>query len=79
MCYPDIDGPTELTFGNGDEVRADGRPICERVLNTPGQRIAVETVEGDGIFDISTTGTQTLIRIWANRDWLPDKVTIRVD
>jgi hypothetical protein len=79
MCYPEIDGPTELTFGSSDDVRAAGRPICEQVLKTPGQRIAVETAEGDGIFNMPTRGTQTLIRIWVNRDWLPDKVNIGVD
>ena len=78
-CYPDMDGPTELTFGTGDEVRRDGAPTCEFMLVTPGRQIAIETVEGDGIFSMPTKGTQTPIRIWANRSWLPDKVVIGVD
>jgi hypothetical protein len=79
MCYPEIDGPTELAFGPGDEVRADGPPICERMLKTPGRRIAVEGVEGDGIFSMPTKGTETRIRVWSNRDWCPDKVIIGID
>jgi len=79
MCYPEIDGPTKLTFGDGDDVRTDRSPICERMLKTPGRRIAVETAEGDGIFDMPTSGTETLVRIWANRDWLPDEVGIGIN
>jgi hypothetical protein len=29
MCYPEIDGPTELAFGPGDEVRANLRANIE--------------------------------------------------
>ena len=79
MCYPEIDGPTGLTFGNGDDVRVQGDPICERMLKTPGRQIAVETAEGDGIFRMPTKGTETMVRIWSNRSWLPDKVIIGVD
>lgn len=39
----------------------------------------VETVEGDGIFRMPTKGTETMVRIWSNRSWLPDKVIIGVD
>jgi hypothetical protein len=79
MCYPEIDGPTGLTFGNDDDVRIQGDPICERMLKTPGRQIGVETAEGDGIFRMSTKGTETMVRIWSNRSWLPDKVIIGVD
>jgi len=79
MCYPEIDGPTDLAFGTGDEVRIDGPPICDRILKTPGCRIAVEGVEGDGIFSMTTKATETRVRVWANRDWLPDKVFIGID
>jgi hypothetical protein len=78
-CYPEPDGPTDLTFGTGDEVRGDGPLTCELVLKTPGRQIAVEGVEGDGIFSMATKATETRIRIWANRDWLPDKVIIGID
>ncbi|HLG48340.1 MAG TPA: hypothetical protein VKY24_19000 [Reyranella sp.] len=79
MCYPEIDGPTGITFGDGDDVQVHGDPICERMLKTPGRQIAVETAEGDGIFSMPTTGTETKVRIWSNRSWLPDKVIIGVD
>jgi hypothetical protein len=29
-----------LTFGDGDDVRVHGDPICERMLKTPGRQIA---------------------------------------
>ena len=79
MCYPEIDGPTGLTFGNGDDVRVQGDPICERMLKTPRRQIAVEAAEGDSIFRMPTKGTETMVRIWSNRSWLPDKVIIGVD
>lgn len=78
-CYPEPDGPTDLTFGTESEVRGDGPPTCERILKTPGRQIAVETAEGDGIFSMPTKGTETMVRIWSNRSWLPDKVIIGVD
>ncbi|HEY2872444.1 MAG TPA: hypothetical protein VGJ56_11020 [Reyranella sp.] len=78
-CYPETDGPTELTFGSADDVQPHGDPICERMLKTPGRQIAVETAEGDGIFRMPTKGTETLVRVWSNRSWLPDKVIIGVD
>jgi hypothetical protein len=79
MCYPEIDGPTQLTFGNGEDIQANGEPICERILKTPGWQIAVETAEGEGIFRMPTKGTETMVRIWSNRNWLPDKVIIGID
>jgi len=78
-CYPESDGPTDLTFGVEEEVRGDGPPICELVLKTPGRQIAVESVERDGIFSMPTRGTETLVRIWANRNWAPDKMIIGVE
>jgi len=78
-CYPESDGPTDLTFGAGDEVRGDGSPIFELVLKTPGRQIAGESVEGDGIFSMPTRGTEALVRIWANLSWAPDKVIIGID
>jgi hypothetical protein len=79
MCYPEIDGPTELTFGPGEAVGTDGRPTCERTLKTPGRQIAVETVEGDAIFKMATKGTETLVRIWSSPSWLPARVSVGVD
>lgn len=78
-CYPEPDGPTDLTFGTEDEVRGEGRPMCEIMLKTPGRQIAIETTEGDGIFSMPTKSTETLVRIWSNRDWAPDKVIIGID
>lgn len=78
-CYPNSDGPTDLTFGTGDEVYGEGTPTCEIVLKTPGCQIAIETPEGDGIFSMPTKGAETLVRVWANRNWAPDKVIIGID
>jgi hypothetical protein len=63
MCYPEVDGPTELVFGSGEEVYDSAAPIFEGRLKTPGSRIAVETVEADGIFSMATKGTETLVRV----------------
>jgi hypothetical protein len=79
ICYPDIDGPTELTFGSGGEVGAEVPPTCERILKTPGRQISIETVEGDGIFRMPTKSAETLVRIWSSPSWLPEKVTVGVD
>ena len=78
-CYPEMDGPTELTFATGDEIPADGRPVFEGTLKTPGYKIALETAEGDGIVSMPTKRTETLVRIWTNRSRAPDRIVVGVD
>ena len=77
-CYPDVDGETVITLGTINEVHKEGKVVFDGTLMTPGRRIAVETVEGDSIFEMPTTNTKTRVQIWTNADWAPDKVTIGV-
>ncbi len=80
VCLPDMDGETEFVLGAGSEVAMQqASPIFEGRLKTPGRKIALETVEGDRVLEMSTPGTETRIRIWTNRQLAPDKVRVAVD
>jgi len=53
--------------------------LFDGVLKTPGRKIALQTVEGDGVLEVATIGDRTPIRIWANRRLGPDVVSIGID
>jgi hypothetical protein len=78
-CCPDTDGETQITVGTSDEVRTVAPPIFDGVLKTPSHKIALQTVEGDGVLEVSTVGDRTPIRIWSNRKLGPDVVSIGID
>jgi hypothetical protein len=79
LCQADMDGETDVAFGRGDEVRIEASPTFEGILKTPGRQIALETVEGDRILELTTANVATLVRIWTNRPLSPDKVRIGID
>lgn len=78
-CYPDMDGETQITVGTADQIDADSSPVFDGMLRTPGHKIVLQTVEGDLILEVATIGDTTPVRVWANRNWLPDIVTIGID
>ena len=78
-CCPDTDGETLITVGTRDQVKSAGAPLFDGVLKTPGRKIALQTVEGDGVLEVATAGDRTPIRIWANRKLGPDVVSIGID
>lgn len=75
-CYPDMDGETQITVGTTHQVQTESPPLFDGVLSTPGHKIALQTVEGDPVLEVATTGDITPIRIWTNRNWAPDVVVI---
>jgi hypothetical protein len=78
-CLAEMDGETEFTLATSDSVSIQHPPIFDDVLDTPGRKIALETVEGTPVLDMPTTGTKTRVRIWTNSDREPDKVVVGID
>jgi hypothetical protein len=57
----------------------DGPTIFAGTLKTPGRKIALKTVEGNMILEMPTANSETVVKIWTNRTWSPDKVFVGVD
>lgn len=77
-CLPDMDGETEFVLGSRKQVPM-GTPIAfEGTLKTPSGKVALKTVEGKVILEMSNLGPETFVRIWINRVWSPDKVHVSV-
>jgi hypothetical protein len=75
---PDMDGETEFVLGSNKEVHMEGPAAFEGMLKTPGHKIALRTVEGDVVLEMPTAGPETLVRIWINRSWSPDRVHVAI-
>jgi hypothetical protein len=73
-----MDGETEFVLGSSEQVHLEGPVAFEGMLRTPGHKIALKTAEGDIVLEMPTAGPQTLIRIWINRVWSPDRVHVAV-
>ena len=79
LCQVDSDGETDVAFGGSDEERMEVAPIFDGFLQTPGRKLALETVWADPILEMATATTETSVRIWTNRRLCPDRVRIGVD
>jgi hypothetical protein len=73
-----MDGETEFVLGSNDQVHMEGPAAFEGLLRTPGHKIALKTAEGDIVLEMPTAGSETVVRIWINRSWSPDKVYVAV-
>src|SRR3954451_9758309 len=62
-CHPEQDGPTQVIFGNRNEVQRSGPAVFQGTVKTPGCKIGVETAEGDKMFSMPTRGAETPVRI----------------
>ncbi|WP_147283831.1 hypothetical protein [Bosea caraganae] len=76
---PEVDGPTELTFGLSREVDPGYAPGFVGQVETPRRRIIIDTVEEEIIFDQIVPSTQTALRIWFSHPKWPEKVIVGID
>ena len=72
----EIDGETEITLGQADEVDPGGEPHFEGSLETPTRRLAVRTVLGDTVLEVWVPDLRTSLRIWVNDSAEPDKIVV---
>ena len=71
-----MDGSTSLALGPAFDV--DDRPAFEGWLDTPGDRIAVWTMEWEKLVEMNVPTTRAEVRIWANDPSEPDDLYIGV-
>ena len=79
LCYPEVEGETEIALGKADEVDPGSTPIFDGHLLTPARTLAIETVEGDPILQIPTAGVQTKLRIWSDEIKWPTKIMVGIE
>lgn len=77
-CLSFMDGETEITLGDIDEVDPGGAPALDRQLETPFRTVVISTSEGDTLLSVQVANSATHVRIWTNRASEPDKVIVGV-
>jgi hypothetical protein len=74
----ETDGPTQITLTDED-VPLDGLASMYRgSLDTPLRRVAVQSVEGDQIGEISVPGIASTIEVFGSDPYEPDRLVIRL-
>jgi hypothetical protein len=75
-CLPEPDGPTEIVFGDSNEVAPGAPPAFDGELETPDNAVVVSTVDLQTLLETRVPDNRTRIRIWlSHRQW-PDKIII---
>lgn len=75
-CYPEQDGPTEVTLGNAREVDPGSQAAFDSKLETPSRAVKVSNVAHETFLEMSVPGRTTRVRIWLNHPRWSDKVLI---
>ena len=75
-CYPEQDGPTEVTIGLRAEVNPGGPPSFEGELETPNRSVVVSTVDQKIVLKAAVPTGLTHVCIWLSHPRWPDKITI---
>jgi hypothetical protein len=75
-CYPEQDGPTEVTLGEVDEVDPGGAPAFEGELETPNRALIVSTVDLETVLQTTVLNARTKVKIWLSHPRWPEKVII---
>jgi hypothetical protein len=75
-CRSEVDGDTAFTMDLEHRLKTVGRPVLDHVLETPGQKVCVWTVELDELLEQPVTTNRTRIRVWANHPVAPSEITI---
>jgi hypothetical protein len=79
FCLCEIDGETEITLGNSNEVDPGVAPVFDGHLLTPSRTLAIETVVREPILRTATAGVRTKLRIWSDASKGPTKVMVGIE
>lgn len=78
-CYPEQDGPTEISLGARNEVDPGTPPAFEGDLETPHRVVIVSTVDRKTVMKMGVPATHTHVRIWLSHPRWPEKIAIGLD
>jgi hypothetical protein len=76
VCYPEIDGPTDILFGGVKEVGLDRPPDFEGILRTPDRKVLITTVDDQTVLDLPVLAKLTVLKIWRSHPRWPETVTM---
>ena len=75
-CFPEQDGPTEITVGSFKDVKPEKLLVFEGELASPSRAIILETAEHERVLSVDVAREKTKIRIWYSHPKWPDKIVI---
>ena len=78
-CFPEQDGPTEITIGPSIEVEPGPILVFDGDLETPSRVVVISGVEIERALSADVAHPRTRVRIWYSHPKWPDKVTIALD
>lgn len=77
ICFPEVDGPTEIILGEAREILSVKTPVFDGMLETPQSLVCITTVDDDRpVLSFEVLGMLTRVRIWHNHPIWPDIVTV---
>ncbi len=78
LCYPEVDGPTNITFGSGDDISRAAPPDFDQLIATPSGHLIVDSSGPMKVFSARVPSLRTRVRVWVwvNHPKWPDKVVI---
>jgi hypothetical protein len=75
-CYPEQDGPTQITIGNREEVAWTAPPAFEGELETPHRAVIISTVDMQTLVKTAVTNARTHVAIWYDHPRWPERIAI---
>jgi len=79
VCYPEIDGPTELVLGDVSEVGLERPADFETILRTPDHTVIIQTVDDQTVMTLPTAAKLTALKIWRSHPRWPEIVTVGIE
>ena len=76
---PEVDGETELTFGDSRDIDPGWPPGFVGVIATPTRQLIIHDVNGDVLISQPGVPDITRLRIWFSHPRWPERVLIGLD
>lgn len=78
-CFPEQDGPTEITIGPMNEIEPGPFLVFEGNLETPNRKVIISGVEVATVLSVDVAHPKVKVRIWYSHPKWPEKVVIGLD
>jgi hypothetical protein len=78
-CYPEVDGLTEIIFGDVADAGLDQPPDFAGILRTPGRQVVITTPDDHPVLSMPVAATLTGLKIWRSHPRWPETVRIGIE
>jgi hypothetical protein len=78
-CCPEVDGPTEIVFGDVTDAGLDRPPDFAGILRTPDRQVTVTTVDNHPVLSMPVAATLTGLKVWRSEPRWPQIVRIAIE